>query len=141
MRNISGLCMCGCGQEAPLSPTCRRGYERGEPLRYIKGHSSRKVGPDYVEEDHGEPTPCWIWQKSIGSWGYGRIWNGSGHDMAHRVYYVRHVGLIPEGHDVHHRCGQPACVNPDHLWALTRREHMIVEGRWPYGNPNAKVAA
>jgi hypothetical protein len=154
MKNPSGLCMCGCGRGTNPSPTSRRGYKKGEPLRFIKGHSSRKLGPDYLIEDRGYtetcghyeheytgcPSPCWIWQKSIGSEGYGRVWNGAGHDMAHRVYYERHVGSIPSGYEIHHECENPSCVNPAHLIEVTRAEHMQIEGRVPYGNPKAKVA-
>jgi hypothetical protein len=28
--------------------------------------------------------------------------------------YERHVGPIPNGYDVHHRCGNRLCVNPEH---------------------------
>lgn len=45
---------------------------------------------------------------------------------AHRIAYARAFGEIPEGHDIHHKCGRPACVNPDHLEALTRSEHNAI---------------
>ena len=127
------------------SPLTRRGYKRGEPLRYIKGHSSRKTGPDYQRMPRRLPAPedgdCWMWLKSIGSEGYGRIWKDDRHVMAHRVYYETHVGPIAPGHEVHHICGVRACVNPGHLTQVTRAEHMAIEGRCAYGNPRAKVAA
>lgn len=144
MKNPSGLCMCGCGRPTPSSPVSRRGYKRGEPLMYIKGHSSRKTGPDYVIEDRGhvdwedaspryeyvgKPSPCWIWQKSVSSEDYGRIWNGKGHDHAHRVYYERFVGTIAKDHEIHHECGVRLCVNPAHLVEVTRAEHMAADGR------------
>lgn len=139
MKNPSGYCRCGCGRKTDLSPSSRRGYKRGDPLLYIKGHSSRKQGPDYLVEDRGFETPCWIWQKSIGSEGYGRIWLNDvcGHAMAHRVYYAKANGHIVAGQEVHHRCGRRPCVNPEHLEQLSRRDHMAVEGRHPYGNKKA----
>lgn len=142
MKNPSGLCMCGCGQKTPLSPASRRGYKRGEPLRFIKGHSSRKGGPDYRPEDRGFETECWIWCKSMGSEGYGRIWINliNSHNMAHRVYWERATGeTVPPGFDLHHLCSQRACVNPAHLKPLSRRDHMAAEGRQPYGNRKAAV--
>lgn len=46
--NPSGLCMCGCGELAPIATwTCRRARDirvKGHPMRYIKGHSSRGKG-------------------------------------------------------------------------------------------------
>lgn len=41
---VCGLCECGCGQEAPIAKVTnrRRGFVKGQPQRYIRGHSSRK---------------------------------------------------------------------------------------------------
>ena len=46
MLNPSGLCQCGCGCRAPLAQQdCpRRGYVKGEPLRYVAGHAHRRGG-------------------------------------------------------------------------------------------------
>lgn len=74
------------------------------------------------------PDGCWEWCGSRTRMGYGRIlWAGDPW-MAHRVSYVVLVKLIPEGHDVHHRCKNPGCVRPDHLMAVTRREHLQLDG-------------
>jgi hypothetical protein len=143
MKNPNGICLCGCGRPTKPSPTSRRGYKRGEPLRYLKGHQSRLTGPDYRIEDTGSVLgPCWLWNKSIGSEGYGRIWQPEtrDHKGAHVVYYEKTWGDVPEGCEVHHDCGERSCVNPHHLVAVTRREHMASDGRHPYGNPDAKAA-
>lgn len=134
--NPSGLCGCGCGRITDRAATSRRGYKRGEHLRFIRGHSSRKPGPPYAVDDNG----CWIWQHHIDPrHGYGRTWDGERVIGAHVFFYRQYVGVIPEGCDVHHRCGVRACVNPDHLEALSRRAHMLTEGRRPYGNSKAQV--
>lgn len=41
--NPSGLCMCGCGEPAPIATVTRRdrGQVRGEPVRFILGHTQR----------------------------------------------------------------------------------------------------
>jgi hypothetical protein len=33
-------------------------------------------------------------------------------------------GAVPEGKEIHHSCGNPLCVNPEHLIAVTRKEHV-----------------
>lgn len=135
MKNPSGYCLCGCGQRTPPSPASRRGYKRGEPLRYIKGHSTRVLGPDWVADDNG----CWIWQKSIGSQGYGRVWDGERHLTAHIAYWVRLHGPVPEGRELHHTCGVRRCVNPAHLEPVTRWEHMYLDGRLEAGRERGRA--
>lgn len=139
MKNPSGLCMCGCGEQTPLSRWSRRGYKRGEPLMFIKGHSSRKPH----EYDVDPSTGCWNWAKSVHSrFGYGQAWDGERKRGAHIVIWERETGRkVPAGHDLHHLCGNRACVNPKHLQPLTRREHMLAEGRRAYGRYPTKGAA
>jgi len=35
------LCECGCGEPAPVALSSRRGYRRGDPMRFKRGHFSR----------------------------------------------------------------------------------------------------
>jgi hypothetical protein len=34
---------------------------------------------------------------------------------------------VPRGKELHHLCGNVACINPDHLVAVTRKEHIAME--------------
>lgn len=63
-------------------------------------------------------TGCWEWLKTRTKHGYA-----IGH--AHRKYWERVNGELPEGWHVHHLCKNRACVNPDHLQALSSDEHFV----------------
>lgn len=81
--------------------------------------------------DKNSPGQCWIWTGSRTADGYGRIQVELGRNnprAAHRVSYELFVGPIPLGLDLHHRCINPPCVNPDHLQPMTHQENLLVGG-------------
>jgi len=62
---------------------------------------------------------CWAWLGATNDCGYGQI---SGW-YAHRLSYEIHKGPIPEGLWVLHRCDNPPCSNPDHLFLGTAADN------------------
>jgi hypothetical protein len=70
---------------------------------------------------------CWLWSGFRVPNGYGLFSpGGREHSVyAHRWAYQHFVGPIPQGLEVAHRCGEPGCVNPMHLGAITHRENLF----------------
>ena len=63
-------------------------------------------------------TGCWEWTGSRLKAGYGQLGKekGAGLMLAHRYSYEQNVGPIPAGMIVCHRCDNPPCCNPEHLF-------------------------
>jgi hypothetical protein len=99
-----------------------------DPLSKIEQRYLSKV----VKQDN-----CWSWNGFVDKKGYARLAHVGKRGQsvfAHRISYALHFGIEPGDFMVCHKCDNPICTNPNHLFLGTAQDNsndMVSKGRSP----------
>jgi hypothetical protein len=109
-----------------------------------KGPAPRDLGERFwAKVAKRGPNDCWEWQGTRNAKGYGKVFVGSRSDGTNRKEYAHRIAWRLT-HDsepspcVLHRCDNPPCCNPAHLFEgtyLDNMRDMAAKGRRRQGEP------
>lgn len=146
-KNRKSSSRAGCNKGAPkplLDRTCNRCGES------YKGYNGTRYCSDrctFLANVAPQENGCWLWTgyapKSGNRAGYGEFDFKSGRRMlAHRASMLLLKGSEPGKQCVLHRCDNPPCVNPEHLFLGTSGDNMAdrnEKGRQARGEGHASA--
>ena len=132
----AGFCQCGCGGK--VRPTSR----------FMKGHFRRGLCkiPDSERfwskvDKSGGPDACWPWTGALFKNGYAQIVIDYKKVRVNRAALMFSGVDIPPGHEVCHKCDNPPCCNPAHLFVGTRKDNaadMVAKHRQAVGEKHGR---
>lgn len=82
---------------------------------------------------------CWEWKACKDRWGYGATTANGVFTKSHRLAWTIVYGPIKKGMFICHKCDNPGCCNPTHLFVGTHKDNMrdmVSKKRFAKGEKN-----
>lgn len=127
----------GCGNPLRARGLCNKHWIRWRNGYPLTAKSAQEKTPEekfWESTDKRTEEECWPWvggTRGNDRWKYGIIWMNGKLESAHRFSWVLFNGAIPalkdadsRGTCILHKCDNPLCVNPKHLFTGTHKDNM-----------------
>jgi hypothetical protein len=139
-------CVCArCGVSFERQPNVLQGG-RGRfcsvPCARWAQYRGTEVERFWANVDRRQPDECWLWKGALSSTGYGMVGFDGKRQKAHRIAYRLAVGAIASSGFICHRCDEPRCVNPAHLFEGSHADNvrdMMEKDRQNRGERNGQA--
>lgn len=133
----------GCSEKHISRGLCSKHYLQQKKIGFTqKGLKDKTLEERFWEKvDKKDKDSCWLWTGCKDPKGYGAIRSGKMY-KAHRISYTLFVGKIPDGKLVCHKCDNPSCVNPHHLFTGSDSDNMqdmVLKGRHGKGGVKKRL--
>ena len=128
----------GCDKPAHWKNGGRKGYcgkhrmrisRHGNPKTVLPNSGGNKLNWKGTPEERfwnkvDKSGDCWLWTGAKTGRGYGHILINGNSISAHRYSWEIHYGKIPENMCILHRCDNPICIKPEHLFLGTQTDNI-----------------
>ena len=121
------LCLCDCGiEKLVLTNSLIRGNTKScgcidsiNRINYDEDCRKKLLNSIKITE-----SGCWEWKKSCHKQGYGNFPYKRKVLLAHRASWILFKGILDDKILVCHKCDNPPCCNPDHLFLGTDKDNV-----------------
>lgn len=119
----------GCDSKSFCRTFCTLHYSaykrHGSPYEGRRNSVNKPFTKDYILENIYIEDTCWVWKRFLDDKGYGvaSISGRGKHISSHRMSYILWNGTVEDGTYICHKCDNPPCCNPEHLYAGTHQDN------------------